>query len=222
MIAYRFFALFVVMSAISITTVWTANTTSPYEVVEQASKKLLDFLNRHQEELKTNPMKLRSVVESELMPFIDNTYSAYKILGPALKHTNRSQRALFVDEFSHHIASIYTDVLMQYEGQTYQIKKPPATSTEDFARVQVEISSTTTKAVNIEFLLRYNQKKQRWLIYDLITENISLLSTKQAEFAPILRDVKQGIDYLNQQLKSERLSHLSGKDNKKVQKNGSK
>lgn len=188
-----------------------ATNIGPQTVVESAASALFLQLNENKDKFKKNPDLLRVVIKRDLMPKVDHTYAAYKVLGPTLKETTAEQRQRFVSAFENHITLTYTDLLAEYEDETYRIERTILSDTGNLARVSLLVHDQRKKDVKLEFLLRKNKANQ-WLIYDMITENISLLNTKQAEFSSILRDSKRGIDYLNKQLENdyqERLSKVS-------------
>ena len=55
--------------------------------------------------------------------------------------------------------------------------------------------------INIQFKLRKNSKTQEWKTYDLVAEGISLLSSKQVEFASLIR--QQGIQAVIDMMKEK-------------------
>ena len=183
-----------------ISAILQAKVLGPREVVQKAADGLFT-ITKEQRCFQRTPEKLRDVIKNDLMPYVDHTYSAYKVLGSALKGTTAAQRKKFVTAFENYITLIYADLLAQYENQTYYIERTVLSKNQDTARVYLRLDSKSHKSIQLEFLLRKSKKTQTWLIYDMITENISLLSAKQTEFSKILRD--RGIDDLIKQLKNE-------------------
>ena len=55
----------------------------------------------------------------------------------------------------------------------------------------MKIFEPNKKDIMLTFLLRQDKKTKNWKVFDIIAEGISLLNSKQKEFAPLLK--KHGI-----------------------------
>jgi len=53
-----------------------------------------------------------------------------------------------------------------------------------------------TKTTKLAFSVRKDNKSQHWYVYDINAEGISMISSLQSQFSPILR--KEGLDSLMQ------------------------
>lgn len=195
----------------------------PIDTVDTVAQKLFDTLKKRKLEFKKDPQLLRAVVEQQLMPYIDTPYASYKILGSRLQHTTKIQRDRFVKAFSNYLTLVYSDALLQYDNETYRIvRSSPPNLNSNIAYVFVYVDSASGNPIKLEFVLRKNTKKNKWLIFDFLAENVSLLNTKQAEFSPILVNPQEGVDKLTLYLEHYYADRIAGKQSQEPWKNGSK
>jgi len=166
---------------------------SPYKVIESAGNKLFARIAREQGTLKTNPDLMQIIVEEELMPSVDYQYASYKILGKHLKQTTKEQRDNFTNAMRQYLVKTYANALTKYKNQQVKYEREQDIKNgKKIVSVDTVIVETGSPEIKITFQLRLNEKTQQWKAYDMIVEGISLLSSKQAEFAGRL--AKDGID----------------------------
>jgi len=170
---------------------------SAYQVVSQAGDKLFSRIKAEQAQIKADAATLETIVEQELMPYIDYQYAAYKILGKHLRKTSKEQRKEFVTAMRHYLVRTYAGALKQYKQQKVTFH-PPVKVSGKVVAVTAVISDAERPDINIDFKMRLNKKKQEWKAFDMVVEGISLLTTKQAEIAKKIRE--QGIEKTTAQL----------------------
>ncbi|MGF1758488.1 phospholipid-binding protein MlaC [Photobacterium sagamiensis] len=176
------------------------DTTEPYRMIQKVSQVTFDRLKSEQTVIQGNPDYLRTVVEDELLPYINTRYAAYKVLGPQLKKTTKEQRNEFVDAFSHYLVASYAQVLTQYTNQDIKVEPPKAIPADrTIVSVRVEILDKQRPPIRLDFKLRKNKKTQEWQCFDMIAEGVSMISTKQSEWSGQLRT--QGVDVVTQNIK---------------------
>lgn len=179
--------------------VYAADLTDPYVVIEQSANQLFPHLKEYQDEIKTNPNKVKDLIRSDLMPYVDIKYASFKVLGPSIANTNEEQRARFVKAFETYIIDTYTSAVSKYNEQTISIDKNVQKDDKN-AIVNVTVITKDQQKYNVLFKLRKNNKTNEWKVYDLVAEGISLLSSKQAEFSNLIS--KYGIDEVCRQLEN--------------------
>lgn len=63
---------------------------------------------------------------------------------------------------------------------------------------------------NISFRVRKNKKTNDWKAYDMVAEGVSLLDSKQAELAGIIR--QKGLAHVTEMLKEKSKKKITFKD----------
>ena len=71
----------------------------PYKMVEQVASKTFARIKLEQENIKKDPEIFRTIMEEELMPYIDYRFSAYKVLGKYTRQIKQKELLEFVTVF---------------------------------------------------------------------------------------------------------------------------
>lgn len=88
-----------------------------------------------------------------------------------------------------------------YHGQTYDVAPDQPLGDANIVAIRVTILDPSGRPpVRLDFQWRKNSQTGNWQAYDMIAEGVSMISTKQNEWASILR--QKGVDGLTQQLLS--------------------
>ena len=165
---------------------------SPYNVLRNTADNLFSRISSSQEELKSNPEFMNTIVEEELMPSVDYTYAAYKILGKHLSKTTKLQRAQFVSTMRTDLVKTYASVLKQYTTQQVVYEDERSTEGKKIVAVKTQIVDQNSPNIDVVFKMRLNKKSGQWKAYDIVVEGISLISSKQAEMGKMIST--QGLD----------------------------
>lgn len=180
------------------------NQTNPNEMIKGISVNLFSKIKSNQAQIKSNPNTLKNIVRTDLLPYVNVTYSAYKALGPKLRQTTKEERKRYVNAFSNYLVTQFAQVLTQYNKQKVKIINSPVPSNKSITKVLAVISDANSPKINIYFVLRWNPKFKKWEAFDMIAEGISLISTKQNEWSGLIRNkgINGLIQFLNSQAKA--------------------
>ncbi|MBZ6065387.1 phospholipid-binding protein MlaC [Aeromonas schubertii] len=170
----------------------------PYALIQLAADKTFARLKSDQPQIKSNPDHLRVIIREELLPYIDNRFAAYKVLGNQIKQTTPEQRDAFVSAFTEYMISSYADALAHYDKQTVQVEPAKPLDGKEITAVNLSVKEAGKPDINLEFKLRKNNKTEQWKAFDMVAEGISLLSAKQSELGGLIR--QNGIDAVIKQL----------------------
>lgn len=164
----------------------------PYVMIEQAASKTFARMKNEQMQIEQNPENLRTIMEEELMPYIDYRFSAFKVLGKYARQVEKKSLFEFVSVFREYLITTYAVAMSYYDNQ--EVEYDPARDYGDRTDVTVRavIKDDERPEIKVAFKVRKDPRSGDWQAYDMIAEGISLLSSKQSEFESILR--KDGID----------------------------
>ncbi|WP_409160253.1 phospholipid-binding protein MlaC [Pectobacterium sp. B2J-2] len=178
-----------------------ADQTNPYRLMNEAAEKTFDRLKNEQPKIKQNPDYLRTVVREELLPYVQVRYAGALVLGRYYKDATPAQRDAYFKAFEAYLEQAYGQALAMYNGQTYQTVPEQPLGNADIVSIRVTIIDNGGRPpVRLDFQWRKNSKTGNWQAYDMIAEGVSMITTKQNEWATILR--QKGVDGLTQQLES--------------------
>lgn len=186
--------IFIIFISVSIFSSFSnqAEEQSPYKVLASVGGQLFEHIASLSEQQRKNPMVMRTLINKDLMPYIDYRYTAYKILGKYVQTATKTQRNEFVEVMRNYLAITYAKALTQYTDQQVRYETDKNIGNKNFAVVHTQIIQQGSPTINIEFNLRKNKKTGQWKAFDMIVEGISLLSSKQAEITRQIRE--NGLD----------------------------
>jgi phospholipid transport system substrate-binding protein len=183
----------------------------PFALINEAASRTFNRLNQDQQKIHSEPGYLRVVIRDELMPYVDNKFAAYKVIGSNIKETTPAQRDRFTLAFTDYIIATYADALAKYDQQKVKVESPRALGDDKVVSVNVAVLDPGKPDINVIFKLRQNNKTGEWKAFDMVAEGISLLSSKQSELGGMIRD--KGIDAVSQMLEehNKKPAQLPGK-----------
>lgn len=204
-----FFILCVVFLYGRVSVAQDIDSTDPYVLIKTLANNTFASIKANKEKM-TDVNVARSIIRTELLPYIDNKYAAYKVIGSNLKDTTEEQRNEFTTAFTEYIIATYADALKKYTDQTIEVQEPQPIE-DKIVSVKVYIKETGKPDLEVIFKMRKNQKTGQWKAYDMVAEGISLLSAKQSELSGLIRD--KGIDSVSKTL-LEHVAKTAGSNSK--------
>lgn len=188
------FKKFIAAAALCLCTVFPAMSAEvdmqdPYKMLITVADETFGEIKQNADKVKSDPAYRRELIRTHLMPYVDITYAAYKVIGNNLKSTTKEERAAFTDAFADYVVAAYADALGKYDQQelvdpAYQ--QVPADET--MVNIKFLIREPGKQDLELLFKLRKNTKTGEWRAYDMVAENISMLSAKQSELSPMIRE----------------------------------
>lgn len=190
-------ALFLVL-ALVISSSAFAN--DPYNDMQVAADKIFSTMKAQSASIKSNPNKLKDIVRADLLPYVQVKYAGALILGDAYKSATEAQRTAYFKAFENYLVQAFAQALSMYNGQTYQVEAPKDLTNKSLISIRVLLNQPdkNQQPIRIDFQWRKNTVTGEWKAYDLTAEGVSMVTTKQNEWAAILR--QNGIDALTKQL----------------------
>ncbi|GAA4498502.1 phospholipid-binding protein MlaC [Pseudaeromonas paramecii] len=170
----------------------------PYQLIDVVAQNTFHRMNKEHARIQQEPGYLRQVIREELLPYVDNKFAAYKVIGSNIKNTSPEQRDRFTLAFTDYIVATYADALGKYDNQTIQVEPSKPLGDQKVASVSVKVLDPAAPEITVIFKLRQNSKTGEWKAYDMVAEGISLLAAKQSELGGMIR--QQGIDKVSAML----------------------
>jgi phospholipid transport system substrate-binding protein len=134
---------------------------------------------------------LRTIMEEELLPYVDYKFSAAKVLGKHYKNVSREELQEFVKVFREYLITTYALALGYYDDQEVEFAPSKTFDGKKTVTVRALIKESGRPDIKIAFKVRKNSRTNKWKAYDMVAEGISMLSSKHTEFQSILR--KEGV-----------------------------
>lgn len=187
----------------------------PYKMMEFLADKTFQRIAREQVEIKKNPEILRTIVNEELVPYIDSGYASRYVIGNALKlnTVDKTELANFEGAFREYMVGTYAGVFTQYHDQKVIIEpgqKPEAN--KKIITIKTRVIDPGKPDINIEFKLKKGKNNNNWLVYDMVAEGISLLDSKRSELSNLIK--QQGLNNVAGLLKEKAKAPIKAPEKK--------
>jgi len=205
---YRLINKLMLVIVLGVTTsAWAQESQNPYVLVSEVATITFDRIKKERAEIEQNPELLRTIMEEELLPYVDYKFAALKVLGKHFKSVPKKRIPEFIQVFREYLISTYALALAQYDDQTVVFDPPKDVKGKKSATVRALIKEAGRPDIKLAFKVRLNKKTKQWKAYDMVAEGISLLSSKQSELESVIR--QQGIDKVIEMLTEKNKQPIS-------------
>ena len=138
----------------------------------------------------------KETIESAVSGAFDPNTIAQSALAASYRDLSAEQRSEFEQIFFNILKSTYIERLDAYTDETVEVLNEAI----DGPRGTVEtVVNTTNSQISVDYSLR--QWPNGWFIYDIIVEDVSLLSSYRSTYRSIIR--RDGIDALMMELRRQ-------------------
>lgn len=162
----------------------------PYLMIEQAASNTFARIKREQAQIKSDPENLRTIMEEELMPYIDYRFSAFKVLGKYARQVEKKELFEFVSVFREYLITTYAVAMGYYDDQAVEFDPVRDFSDRSDVTVRAVIKDNSSPDIKVAFKVRKDPRSGDWQAYDMIAEELVFVE-QTVEFESILR--KDGI-----------------------------
>ncbi len=174
---------------------------SPLIMMQNVAGQMLSSLTQNQSKLKSNPAIISSIVHSTLIPHVDADRMAGSVLGRDYwNKATPAQRKEFIRSFTTLVISTYSAALASFDGDVIQFYPLRG----GYNNVQsIQINSVIQRKNGQTIPINYNLELQggKWMIYDFVIANISMVQSYRSQFATTL--ASGGLPALLQKLQQQ-------------------
>jgi phospholipid transport system substrate-binding protein len=181
---------------------------NPFILLDEVADKTFKRFKQEKKVIEGNPNHIKKIIREEMLPYIDNKYASYKVLGRYLSKTSKLQRTEFVKWFTEYMVTNYAQIFASYKDQDVKVEAAKKVTDAKVVSINVKIIDPVRPPINIQFKARKTKKKQ-WKFYDLVAENISVLVSKQAEINQLIRKEKGNLDSVISLLKEKSMMPIN-------------
>lgn len=159
----------------------------PNIFTEKVGEQFFKAMKDNQSQIKQNPNILKSMVEKNVLPYVNVKYVGAKIMGPRFKSFDESERQRYFQKLEKYLISNYAQVFTLYKGQEVKYLKVPY-SNEEMIKTKAQIIQPQGQPVNVHFSLRRNSKTNEWQLFDITAEGVSFVESKTSEWRDYFKD----------------------------------
>lgn len=156
---------------------------TPKETIEQGVQDILALMRNPAFKDPATKQQIRKQIEEEALSFFDFEAFSSRTIGPQWKNFTQEQKSRFQTAFTTLLRNTYIDMLDQYNGESATYVNQVAS--DDGARVEVQMA-LKAKDKSYPFAFRMLEKNGRWVVYDVLIENVSMIKNYREQFKDIL------------------------------------
>jgi len=147
----------------------------PTETVRNATTGIISELTLLSQEQRTHA-EIQRLVETYILPTIDQEKIAKLALGKHWKKASNEQRQAFIKTFRDLQVRTYTGAFKAFDGQEFNFKKPRFNKPGTRAIVKAEMVQNSGQRIPVDFKL-YVNSQQQWKIYDAVIAGLGMVKT---------------------------------------------
>lgn len=153
------------------------------QTAEAGADRILALLNDPAFKEPATKPAIRQKVEAEVLQLFDFNEFSTRTVGPSWRKFTPEQKEAFKTAFTDLLRNTYIDTLDEYDGQ--KVRFTGEVVANNGKRVEVQMEFLTSKqAYPVAF--RMLEKNDRWVVYDVLIEGISMIKNYRDQFRDIL------------------------------------
>jgi phospholipid transport system substrate-binding protein len=177
-----------VAAIVTFSTVAQAQDTAPDELVRNTVSEVLAAIKKT-----TDRSALMELAETTVLKHFDFGAMTRLATGRAWAQASASQRQALEQEFRTMLVRTYTTALSQIRGEyTVDVKPAPLRPDDSDTIVRTLVRESGRKPISMDY--RMAKTRDSWKVYDVVVENLSLVTNYRGSFASEIN--RSGIDGL--------------------------
>lgn len=168
---------------------------APEALVRDTVNEVLEAIKRTKD-----PRALVELAEQKVLPHFDFTAMTRLAVGRSWSQASAAQQQALERQFRTLLVRTYTTALAQASGEyTVEVKAPVLKPGETETVVRTQVKEPGRKPIQIDY--RMTLTASGWKVYDVVVENLSLVTNYRSSFASEI--ARSGIDGLIRAIESK-------------------
>ena len=163
-----------------------AHSADPTQTVVYATDSVISELKKIPVE-KRDSKEVQRLVESYILPAIDQQRIAKLALGKHWKKASKEQRISFIDTFRDLQVRTYTGAFKAFDGQKFEFEAARFNKSGQKAIVKGQMIQPNGQRIPIDFKLYVNKQKD-WKIYDAVIAGLGMVRTYRQQLSQELQN----------------------------------
>ena len=172
---------------------------APQDLIDTAATRLLTALDVDREAAKTNPARVRHLVDEILLPSFDTDYSARLVLGKHWRDATPAQRQRFIEAFYQSLLRNYGAALAEFTADRMTFLPFRGDLTSGQATVRTEVKRSDGTRVPVNYSMRATAAG--WKAWDVTIEGISYVRNLRNDVGAEVD--QRGLDAVIERLETE-------------------
>jgi phospholipid transport system substrate-binding protein len=168
-------------------------------MLQRISDEVIEVLKQRREEINSNPEIVYQIVNTHIVPYLDDVTLAKLALGKNWNKASNEQKIEFVDQFRNLLIRTYGKSLQEFKDQTINFAPLNVSAGEERVVVKSEVLQSGGPSIPVDYRLRL--KDGEWKVYDVIIDGVSLVTNYRGTFAQEMR--KGGMEAVLEMLRDK-------------------
>lgn len=163
----------------------------PEKLVKELSQTVIDQIEMNRQSFKQNPVEIKRFADEYVLPYIDTPKMARYVMARFWKQASVAQQDAFVKAFSNTLLRSYSTSILKLKVTNMVVLKSVETH-KGRVSVTTEVTQDDGNVSKVDYRLYLNSDDQKWYLYDVSIEGISMLLNYRKSYASEFQ--KKGID----------------------------
>lgn len=157
----------------------------PVEQLRLTTNQILSEITAQNDELANSPDRFYQLLENIVLPQFDFVRISRLVLGKNWRRATRRERINFTREFREFLVRTYATALLNYRGQ--EIRYFPYRQLPEATKITIKTEVSENGAPPIPINYHLYRSKDKWKIYDVVIDGVSLVSNYRSSFSAQIR-----------------------------------
>lgn len=180
---------------------------SPDALVKATADEVLSILKKDADIKSGDQQKAIQLIDAKVLPHFDFAHMTQLAVGKNWARATPVQKQQLVAEFRRLLVRTYSSALTEYRNQTIEYKPSNTAAGATDATVKTLINQAGGQPLEIDYSM--NKVGQAWKVYDIVVDNVSLVTNYRNSFSSTVR--QSGIDGLIKMLAERNQRELGSK-----------
>jgi phospholipid transport system substrate-binding protein len=172
---------------------------APDALVKRIADETLASIRSDKELQAGNPAKIKTLIETKLVPHFDTTRMTALAMGRNWRSASPEQQKELVEQFKTLLIRTYSNALTNYRDNTIGYKPLRANPGDNEVTVRSEVTRPGQAPIQIDYSME--KTPEGWKAYDVIVAGVSLVTNYRDEFNDTVRS--SGVDGLIKALQAK-------------------
>ena len=165
---------------------------APDALVKETSQDVIEIIKKDKDIQSGNKQKVYALVDAKVLPHFDFKRMTQYAVGKSWRQATPAQQDALTREFRTLLVRTYSTSLSTYKNQTIEYKPLRMQAGDTDVIVKTIVNQPGGQPIPIDYSLMKNA--DGWKVYDVVVDNISLVTNYRGSFASEIR--QSGIDGL--------------------------
>lgn len=167
---------------------------APHQVIEKATRDVLDRIVRDRPLFKQNPEHLYVIIEENLVPYVDFERISRRVMAKYFRDATPAQKQRFAVVFKTSLIRAYGAALAEYNDQKFVLKAPGRGDVEPTrATVNMEMTAADGTVYPLSYAM-FTDVSGAWKLENLVLNGINLGLTYRNNFAELAQQYGGDLD----------------------------